>query len=518
LITVAAGEEGGGGGAPAVAADGSGGAWAAWVNAAGKAVLSHLDADGVSQHEVVLDDGRESTGGTFPTSVSRGDLRLQRLASGRLAMAYLTTVNPSATMDISQLLHLFLFDGATQTAFEETTLSTSPLVSGASIDLDVDNSTIWVAANLFGSFSNSNLLRVFDPSGNRLADLEDAYADSSPGSLRRPAIAVRADNVVIVGANGNELQASVYDPADKVWEHGETVETFDDTAAVPDSRDVVVRAVSGQAAATLAAVAYGDGSRLYLAYRLANTNWSARETGRLSGAPNFDSDTAFVRMANPGAPGDFHLAWTVLKGSNPGTLLYESFDDPDNSPVDTNTFLTPENAGFEFVERFGLAIDRFGFRYLAGIDQGAGGALRLSLPRASRDDDGDGVPLFMELALGRDPATPESAAMLRAEFETTPDDQSETVTLAYDRPTGSATVSQESIVDAGLFRYTLKGSTSLGNFGRMSSVDGVRTFGSLPSAESDLRGATEQRFGTTNNLSVLPRHFYRLRIDMRPED
>jgi hypothetical protein len=299
--------------------------------------------------------------------------------------------------------------------------------------------------------------------------------------------------------------------------HGETVETFDDAAAVPNSRDVVIRAISEQAIATLPGVVYGDGSRLYLASRLPNTMWSNREIGRLSGVPNFDSDTAFVTLTNPVEANDFHLAWTSLAGTSAGFPRYERFLDPNNTAVDITQFLTPETPPFESVEHMALAVDRFGLRYLAAIDQGAGGALRVSLPREARDDDSDGLPLFMEHALCRNPSVADSEPILRAQFETTPDDLTELATLEYDRPSGLATLLNPGIAEVGIFRYELKNSTTLEFFGNLTIFNNVASYQDLPIGTSDIPGATVQRAEAGAVLSLVPRRFFRLKVEVRED-
>lgn len=492
---------------PSILPDGLGGAYVAYIDSNGTPVLKHVDPDGVELEEVTLNDGRGTA--------DRGQIQMVSRGGDKFALAYVTVIGEQIGSTI--YLHVYWLDGTTINIQSEVVVQTSGIGFTPGIALEADGGNVLLVKSLdsplIGDGGSTELI-VFNSGGLRDSAAEAAFTDGRPPYLSRPAIDAFNGNLVVVGRDENRLTASIFDPADGDWKHGETVETFDDAGAVPNSFDVVVRAPSPPAVATLAAVAFADGSDLKLSYRLANTNWSVRNIGRLSGVPLSAEDSAFVRLENSGDPRDFHLGRVTLAGTSTSAATYASFTDPNNLAVNPNTFLEPEDFDLGFVDSFDLAIDRHGNPYAAAFDSNSG-TIRVILPTASRDDDRDGLPLLLEKALARDPGVPDSSRLLDLDTSLSADGEDLVCQLSYDRPAGESEIVLGANVNVGIFSYKLQSSATLAEFLRPANLPGIRDVGSLPPESSDRDGAVRQRFQLIQDRDIFADSFYRLQVTER---
>ena len=489
---------------PGIVPDGRGGAFLAWIDDTDIVHLAHLDPDGVHLGQTTVDDGRPQDPVT-----DRDELHLESLGNGGLALAYVTEVNSTTFSERQTYVHASVFDGLTKTSQLEFDAGTPDYGTAPRIDLAADGRVVWLVRDQTANNvaePDALQLYVFEDD-NRRSALENAFANSSPPDLRRPRIAARNGNVVIVGVLDNGFSASVFDPADGVWVHGETVAEFSNAASVPDSHDVVIRATTPEATATLAAVAFDDTTdrRLHLSERLPNTNWSDRPIGPTVNHQTGQFGEAFVRLKTGVDSGDFHLLWSPARGDFAGRARYDRFTDPNNQPVDPDTFLTPESLPLDGTA-LGAAVDQVGMPYAATSGPVA------FLPAAARDLDDDGMPLFFELALCRDPAVPESGNPLETVFERQAGLQR--TTLSFPRPRGPAVV-DDGETRAGAFIYSLEGSTTLESFLELNDIPGVSTVTPLPTEPSSITGAVKQRLEVEDDPAFLPRRFFRLRVRLR---
>jgi hypothetical protein len=124
----------------------------------------------------------------------------------------------------------------------------------------------------------------------------------------------------------------------------------------------------------------------------------------------------------------------------------------------------------------------------------------------------------MEHALCRDPSSPNSNPLLRAEFETSANTNTETATLSFDRPQGDATVSpNRPVTFCGIFRYELKGSTNLADASILFDTGDDTAVTPQVIENSPRQGAVSQPFEIASSLTSFPKRFYWLEVTMRPE-
>ena len=207
-----------------------------------------------------------------------------------------------------------------------------------------------------------------------------------------------------------------------------------------------------------------------------------------------------------------HLTYIPRTGADAGTLFHLTYEE---APTSSGTLADSEQTiSTNANARSSVAIGPFGYAQFA---RAISNDYILTRTPIVEDADADGLPLFQELALCRDPSTPDDFDLIQFTSSTPPSGLGRNTFLTFERPPLPATASRGTIT-CGDFTYRVDTSYDLQSW--FPPVNGF-TFTTTPFNES----ATPTGFGTNGGFlqpvqtsqigTSVPAIFQRLRIGIR---
>ena len=422
------------------------------------------------------------------------DVLATAYGSDRIAVVtQVTSDAPGLNRTIQRRLFVF---ARGQTSFIETlTNRTGFAISLPPVSIAGDESTLYIASIFLTSITgnvSAPTLQAFGLDGSRNTILEDEFNAEVPGGYRLAKLRAEGGTLGIIGLLDDTLSVH-FRLSNGRWEDDVAIES---ATALPTQYDLAFR--PGSAIAT-----YADGSTIYVATTVRSGNGTISNTmPRVRITSTFDG----AQLAISSIGDDVQVITRNLGGGDFGDInqyLYDGFPREDGSNLKSIV------KTFDFTSEAAFAFDRFGFPAILAVEQSTSPANRLLITSAlTVDADGDGMPLFQELAICRNPAIPDNLNTLA--ITKTPTGS----TVAFDRVPGPATGTAAGI-NAGAFTYGIEFSNDLDGFSDDTSIIFERT----PSAgDPAVANGTLQEASFTERLPGTldySRFFYRIRVGLR---